>query len=64
MGCDLIVARGDRGHPPVFIEIKRPGPPSARKLTFSEETLRALFPEAYAVVQSVAEALAAVGLIP
>jgi hypothetical protein len=63
MGCDLIVARGDRGHGPVFLEIKNPEkPPSARKLTFSEETLQRLFPESFHVVLTLEEAFVAVGL--
>lgn len=50
-----------RGYP-VFVEVKRPGPPWVRKLTPSEAKLQALFPQFYVVVQDVEEALAAVGL--
>ncbi len=48
----------------VFIEVKRPGPPSARVLTPAEEKFRALWPSAYAVAQSCEEALQAVGVVP
>ena len=58
---DLISEHLD-GHV-VFIEIKRPGPPSARRLTPKEEAFRALFPTSYVIVQSADEALAALGLL-
>ncbi len=48
----------------VFIEVKRPGPPSARTLTPAEEKFRALWPDSYVIVQSPEEALRAVGVVP
>jgi hypothetical protein len=48
----------------LFVEIKRPGPPSARRLTPAEEKFRRKFPEAHVIVQSIDEALRAVGLLP
>lgn len=48
----------------LFLEIKRPGPPSARKLTPAEDAFRAVFPRSYVIAQSVDEALRAVGLLP
>ncbi len=48
----------------VFIEVKRPGPPSARTLTPAEEKFRALWPHSYVIAQSQEEALRAVGVVP
>ena len=45
-----------------FIEVKRPGPPSARKLNANEEAFRTVFPLNYYVVQDVEEALVAMGV--
>jgi hypothetical protein len=61
LGCDLIAEHVD-GYA-MFLEVKKPGPPSVRnRLSPSEIELRSLFPQFYRVVQSVEEALAAVGL--
>lgn len=62
LGCDLIAEHVD-GYP-VFIEVKRPGPPSARRLKDSEVALQLKFVRFYAIVQSVNEAFTAVGLCP
>ena len=60
LGCDLMTeARDGRV---VLLEVKRPGPPSARRLTDSEKALMALFPTSFFVVQSVEEALRACGI--
>lgn len=59
-GCDLVAEHLD-GYP-IFLEIKKPGPPSVRRLTDSEKQLQAMFPRFYAVAQSELEALRAVGL--
>ncbi len=56
-----LISRHVDGHI-VFIEIKRPGPPSARTLTPAETKFRALWPDVYAIVQSEEEALRAVGV--
>ncbi len=61
LGCDIITKHRDGS--PRFIEFKRPGPPSCRKLTESEELLQRLLPEFYAVVQTEDELLTAVGLL-
>lgn len=58
-GCDIVTAHLDGW--PLFLEIKREGPPHVRKLTESEEALRAMFPRFFAVAQTVEEALRAVG---
>lgn len=61
-GCpDILVGWGrDRA---VLMEIKNGDkPPSARKLTPDEETFRAQWRGPYAVVESVADALAATGV--
>ncbi len=58
---DLITTHVD-GHV-VFIEVKRPGPPSARKLSPAELKFSKMFPGSYVVVQSKAEALRAVGVL-
>jgi hypothetical protein len=47
---------------PLFLELKREGPPSCRKLTASEEALRAMFPQFFAVAQTIEEAFQAIGL--
>ena len=60
-GCDIVAQHRDGFV--MFIEVKRPGPPSVRKLTESEEVLRSLFPNFYRVVQTEEELLAAVGLL-
>lgn len=57
---DLITTHVD-GHV-IFVEVKRNGPPSARKLTPAEEKFRKKFPQAHVVVQTKSEALRAVGL--
>ncbi len=46
----------------VFIEVKRPGPPSARRLTDAEVKFQRLFPDSYFIVQTEDEALRAVGV--
>jgi hypothetical protein len=60
LGCDLITAHISGF--PLFIEVKREGPPSSRKLTDSEKALQALFPQFFRVAQTAEEALMAVGL--
>lgn len=62
LGCDFIVEHLD-GYP-IFLEAKPDGPPSKRKLTPSEEALRAMFPRFFKVAQTPEEALEAVGLCP
>jgi len=63
LGCDLMTEHV-LGYL-VLLEIKDGSlVPSARKLTDSEEQLRAMFPGSFRVVLSVEEALAAVGLVP
>ena len=59
LGCDLLARHRD-GYI-VAIEIKRPGPPSSRKLTESEESLRVMFPEFFRVCQTIEEAFRACG---
>jgi hypothetical protein len=61
-GCDLVAEHID-GYP-VFVEVKKPGPPSCRKLTDSEKRLQALFPRFYFIAQNIEEAFQAVGLLP
>jgi hypothetical protein len=60
LGCDLITEHVD-GYP-LFLELKRKGPPSVRKLTDSEKALQAMFPMFFKVAQDEVEALRAVGL--
>ncbi len=60
-GLSDLITRHIDGHI-VFMEIKNPGPPSSRKLTPAEEKFRAIFPDAYVIVQSIDEAFRAVGV--
>lgn len=60
LGCDLIVRHRD-GYP-ILLELKKPGPPSLRKLTESEEALQALFPQFFRVAWDWPGVLAAIGL--
>lgn len=60
LGCDIVTEHRDGSL--VLLEVKRPGPPSARKLTASETALQAKFPASFVVVQSISEALLAVGI--
>ena len=60
LGFDFLIKHRD-GYP-VMLELKRPGPPSARKLTESEERMRAIFPEFHRTAQSLDEVLRAIGL--
>ena len=62
LGCDFITRHKDGF--PILLEIKRPGPPSARKLTESETFMQRMFPEFYRVAQSWDEVLRAIGLVP
>lgn len=60
LGFDILT-RHREGFP-VMVEFKKPGPPSCRELTESEETLRDALPGFYRVVQTQDELCAAVGL--
>jgi hypothetical protein len=60
LGFDFLIRHRD-GYP-VLLELKRPGPPSARKLTESEEAMRAMFPQFHRTAQSLDEVLRAIGL--
>lgn len=62
LGCDLI-ARHALTRGPVFIEIKDPKqPPSGRTLTDSEKAMKAEYGRFYFVVETIDDALAAVGI--
>lgn len=60
LGFDYLTKHRD-GYP-ILLELKRPGPPSARKLTGSESFMRDMLPEFYRVAQSWQEVLEAIGL--
>jgi len=60
LGCDILTRHKD-GYP-IMLELKRPGPPSARKLTDSEAALQGLFPSFYRIAQTLDEALGHIGL--
>jgi hypothetical protein len=62
LGCDFITRHKDGF--PIFLEVKRPGPPHCRKLTDSEKRLQAMNISFYRIAQSVEEAFEAVGLPP
>jgi len=62
LGFDFFTRHCD-GYP-ILLEVKRPGPPSARKLTESEKFMQRLFPEFYRVCQSWDEVLEAIGVAP
>ena len=62
LGFDFFTRHCD-GYP-ILLEVKRPGPPSARKLTESEKFMQRLFPEFYRIAQSWDEVLEAIGLAP
>ena len=61
LGFDYLTRHRD-GYP-ILLELKRPGPPSARKLTESEREMQAMFPQFYRVAQSWGEVMQAIGLL-
>ncbi len=60
LGFDILTRHRDGF--PVFLEVKTPGPPSSRRLTESEKTLRDAFPQFFRVAMTPEEAFEAVGL--
>lgn len=57
-GVSVDYAVASPGHFTALVEVKKPGPPSARKLTEKEQELRDGWQGAYIVVQSGEEAVA------
>ena len=62
LGFDVLTRHRD-GYP-ILLELKRPGPPSVRKLTESEAFMRDAFPQFYRVAQNWDEVLLAIGWGP
>jgi hypothetical protein len=60
LGFDFLTKHRD-GYP-ILLELKRPGPPSVRKLTESEAFMQTMFPQFYRVAQNWDEVLVAIGL--
>ena len=60
LGFDILTRHKD-GYP-LLIEIKNPGPPSAQKLTDSEQAMMEAYPEFFRVVTTLEGTLRAIGL--